>query len=155
MLIFRKLFSFNDVEFIPGFFYAQLKLPPLILDYDTTILWNNLVAFELSLPLEVEIVITSYINFLNVLIANPDDVRELRLKRILLNDVGSDEKIFKFFKEISTRSIQDASIYRKVRQEIEEHCRSKIRTLVSKLFTSILETHGLLLVYLLLLLLLF
>ena len=127
----------------------------MILDYNTTILWNNLVAFELSLPLEIEIVITSYINFLNALIANPDDVRELRSKHILLNDVGSDEEIFKFFKEISTCSIQDASIYRKVRQEIEEYCRSKIRTWVSKIFTNILETHGLLLVYLLLLLLLF
>ena len=90
-----------------------------------------------------------------IIIANPDDVRELRSKRILLNDVGNDEEIFKFFKEISTGSIQDASIYRKVRQEIEEHCRSKIRTGVSKIFTNILETHGLLLVYLLLLLLLF
>ena len=63
-----------------------------------------------------------------IIIANPDDVRELRSKRILLNDVGSDEEIFKFFKEISIGLIQDASIYRKVRQEIEEHCRSKIRT---------------------------
>ena len=105
----------------------------MILDYDTTILWNNLVAFELSLPLEIEIVITSYINFLNALIANPDDVRELRSKHILLNDVGSDEEIFKFFKEISIGLIQDASIYRKVRQEIEEYCRSKIRTWVSKI----------------------
>ena len=124
----RKLFSFNDVEFIPGFFYAQLKLPPLILTYDTTIVWKNLVAFELSTACETQIVITSYINFLNALIANLDDVKELRSKRILLNTAGSDEEMFKFFKEISTDSIQDDSIYRNVREDIEKHCRSKIRT---------------------------
>uniref|UniRef100_A0A7N2LBM0 Uncharacterized protein n=2 Tax=Quercus lobata TaxID=97700 RepID=A0A7N2LBM0_QUELO len=128
-----KSFSFNDVEFIPGFFYAQLKLPPLILNDGTTILWNNLVAFELSHPIEVNVVITSYINFLNALIASPDDVKELRSKHILLNDVGSDEEMFKFFKEISTCSIQDRSIYRKVRQDIEKHCRSKIRTWVAEI----------------------
>ncbi|XP_030963034.1 uncharacterized protein LOC115984205 isoform X2 [Quercus lobata] len=109
-------------------FYYKLKLPPLILTYDTTIVWKNLVAFELSTACETQIVITSYVNFLNALIANPDDVKELRSKRILLNAAGSDEEMFKFFKEICTDSIQDNSIYRNVREDIEKHCRSKIRT---------------------------
>uniref|UniRef100_A0A7N2LD77 Uncharacterized protein n=1 Tax=Quercus lobata TaxID=97700 RepID=A0A7N2LD77_QUELO len=103
-------------------FYYKLKLPPLILDYDRIILWNNLIAFELSAACEPEnIVITSYINFLKALIANPDDVKELRSKRILLNYVGNDEEMFEFFKEISTGSFQDSSNYGNIREDVEKH----------------------------------
>ena len=122
----RKSFSFNDVEFIPGIFYAQLKLPPLFLT--STILWNNLIAFELIPQSEKQIVITCYISFLNALIANPDDVKELRSKHILLNPGGSDEEVFKLFKDIATVEVHDSRIYRNVREDIEKHCRSKIRT---------------------------
>ena len=73
-----------------------------------------------------KIVFVSYISFLNALIANPDDVRELCSKRILLNFAGSDKEMFKFFKEIS-------SIYRNIREDIEKHCRSKIRTWVAEI----------------------
>ncbi|KAL0006812.1 hypothetical protein SO802_008314 [Lithocarpus litseifolius] len=124
----RKSFSIFDIEFIQGFFYSQLKLPPLVLGHASVILWNNLIAFELSPACKTNIVFVSYISFLNALIANPDDVKELRSKRILLNFAGSDEEMFKFFKEISTGSIQDSSIYRNIREDIEKHCRSKIRT---------------------------
>uniref|UniRef100_A0A7N2R2C1 Uncharacterized protein n=1 Tax=Quercus lobata TaxID=97700 RepID=A0A7N2R2C1_QUELO len=81
-----------------------------ILDYDRIILWNNLIAFELSAACEPEnVVITSYINFLKALIVNPDDVKELHLKHIVLNYVGNDEEMFEFFKEISTGSFQEVS----------------------------------------------
>ena len=124
----RKSFSVLDIEFIPGFFYSLLKLPPLILGPGSVMLWNNLIAFEWSPACKTDAVLTSYICFLNELIANPDDVKELRLKRILLNVARSDEEMFKFFKEIATVGIQEISIYRNVRTDIEKHCRSKIRT---------------------------
>ncbi|KAL0006810.1 hypothetical protein SO802_008312 [Lithocarpus litseifolius] len=92
-----------------------------------------MIAFELSPACETDIVIISYINFLNALIANPDDVKELRSKHILLNGVGSDEEVFKKFKEIATVRIHDASIYRNVRNDIEKHCRSKTRTWVAEI----------------------
>ena len=87
-----------------------------------------MIAFEWSPACKTDAVLTSYICFLNELIANPDDVKELRLKRILLNVARSDEEMFKFFKEIATVGIQEISIYRNVRTDIEKHCRSKIRT---------------------------
>ncbi|XP_030962886.1 putative UPF0481 protein At3g02645 isoform X1 [Quercus lobata] len=124
----RKSFSVLDIEFIPGFFYSLLKLPPLILSRGSVILWNNLIAFEWSPACKTDAILTSYICFMNALIANPDDVKELRSKRILLNVAGSDEEMFKFFKEIAPVGIQDVSIYKNVRHDIEKHCRSKIRT---------------------------
>ena len=37
------------------------------------------------------------INFLNSLIDNAEDVKELRSKRILIDDLGSDEEVLKMF----------------------------------------------------------
>ncbi|XP_075644122.1 putative UPF0481 protein At3g02645 isoform X3 [Castanea sativa] len=128
MLKFIKESSISFPEF-----YYKLKLPPLILSYDTAILWKNLVAFEMSPACEAQIVITSYINFLNALIANPDDVKELRSKHVLLSTASSDEDMFNCFKAISTGSIHDYRIYRNVREDIEKHCRSKIRTWVAEI----------------------
>ena len=122
----RISFSIFDIEFIPGFFYSQLKLPPLVLDHASVILWNNLIAFELSPACKTDIVFVAYFSFLNALIANTDDVKELRSKRIILNFAGSDEEMFKFFKEIYTGTIRGEGIYRYVREDIEKHCRSKI-----------------------------
>lgn len=129
----RKSFFFKDVEFIPGLFHAQLKLPPLFLTHSAVILWHNLIAFEMSPACETGFVIISYISFLNALIANPDDVKELRSKHILLNHAGSDEEVFQKFKQIATVGFQDVSIYRNVREDIEKHCRSKERTWVAEI----------------------
>nr|POF16752.1 upf0481 protein [Quercus suber] len=117
-----------------GFFYSQLKLPTLALGQLSVILWNNLIAFEWSPACNTEAVLTSYICFLSALIANPNDVKELRSKRILLNIGGSDEEVFKFFEELSTSSIEDPSIYRNIREEIEKHCRSKYFRNIYKYF---------------------
>ncbi|KAK7826714.1 upf0481 protein [Quercus suber] len=130
----RKSCSVLDIEFLPGFFYSQLKLPTLALGQLSVILWNNLIAFEWSPACNTEAVLTSYICFLSALIANPNDVKELRSKRILLNIGGSDEEVFKFFEELSTSSIEDPSIYRNIREEIEKHCRSKYFRNIYKYF---------------------
>ena len=110
-----------------AFSIHSLSFPTLALGQLSVILWNNLIAFEWSPACNTKAV-TSYICFLNALIANPDDVKELRSKRILLNFAGSDEEMFKFFKEIYTGTIRGEGIYRYVREDIEKHCRSKIRT---------------------------
>lgn len=46
--------------------------------------------------------VTSYISFLDSLIHNVDDVKELRTKHILLNSLDRDKKVFNLFKELAT-----------------------------------------------------
>ena len=71
--------------------------------------------------------VSSYISFMNSIIDNPEDVKELRSKRIILHTLSSDEEVFRMLKEISTTNWpQDFYIYQEVREVIEKHYNSKI-----------------------------
>ena len=135
----KKSLSLRDVEFKSGFFYGELKLPPLILHSNTIILYTNLVAFELGPPTIEDLVITSYMHFLNTLIDNPNDVKELRSKRILFNNLGSDEEVVQMFREFATYW-PNLLLYQSVTGDIEKHINSKIRTwiadIISKYFSN-------------------
>jgi hypothetical protein len=79
-----KSISLRDVDFRSGFFFTgELKLPPLILDIDSKVYYTNLIAFEMCTC--TDFTVTSYINFMNSLIANPEDVKALRSKHIILH----------------------------------------------------------------------
>ena len=66
--------------------------------------------------------VASYITFMNSLIGNPEDVKVLRSKHIILHTRRSDEEVFKMLKEISAINwVQDFSIYQGVREKIENH----------------------------------
>nr|XP_023918863.1 UPF0481 protein At3g47200-like isoform X2 [Quercus suber] len=129
-----KSISLRGTEFRSGFLYAELKLPPLFLDRAKIKVYSNLAAFEWCPPIMVrKLVITSYIGFLNTLIDGPDDVRELRSKRILLCKIVSDEEVVKMLREISIYGVQTVVFYDGVRKAIEKHYNSKIRTWVAEL----------------------
>ena len=71
---------------------------------------------------DIDATVTSYISFMNSLIANPEDVKALKSKRVILHGLSSDEEVFKMFKEISTTKYpHNRSIYQGVRQDIERH----------------------------------
>ena len=128
-----KSISLRDVRFKSGFINAELKLPPLILTPSKITLYNNLVALEFCPPSDKGLAIASYFFFLNTLIESVDDVKELRSKRILLNNLGSDEEVGKMLKEINSCGMQDFGIYQGVREDIEEHYNSKIKTWLAEI----------------------
>ena len=101
----------------------MLTLPSTYLYYQSQIFYTNLIAFELfSAPY------------------NAEDVKELRSKRILIDDLGSDEEVLKMFKEIATYSTENTEIYQVVRDGIEKHYESKMKTwmaeIIHKYFTN-------------------
>lgn len=123
--------SLRDVEFRLGFFTGELKLPPLILGSDSQVYYTNLIAFEMCATgtHHNDFTVSSYISFMNSIIDYPEDVKELRSKRIILHTLSSDEEVFRTLKEISTTNWpQDFFIYQEVREVIEKHYNSKIRT---------------------------
>ena len=78
--------------------------------------------------------VSSYISFMNSLIANPEDVKVLRSKRIILHSRSSDEEVFKMLKEISvTIYHHNLSIYQGVRQDIEKHYNNKIKIWIAEI----------------------
>ena len=115
-----KSISLRDVDFRSGFFFTgELKLPPLILDIDSKVYYTNLMAFELCTC--TDFTVTSYINFMNSLIANTEDVKALRSKHIILH-TSSDKEVLKMLKEISPTDLPpNWFIYKDVRQKIERN----------------------------------
>ena len=132
-----KSISLRDVEFRSGFFTGELILPPLFLTPDALVYYRNLIASEICDGKSSceGFIIASYISFMNSLIANPEDVKVLRSKRIILHTLNSDEEVFKMLKEISgTESrLKNLFIYQGVRQDIEKHYNSKKRIWIAEI----------------------
>jgi hypothetical protein len=126
-----KSISLQDVEFRSGFFTGELKLPPLILSSNSKVLYRNLIALEMCDDNDFSF--TSYISFMNSLIASPEDVKKLRSKHIILHTLSSDKEVFKMLKEISvTDWQQDLSIYQGIREGIEKHYKNKIKIWIAE-----------------------
>ncbi|KAK4406313.1 hypothetical protein Sango_0637800 [Sesamum angolense] len=75
--------SLKDVEFKSGFFCAQLKLSTWFVSLYTKIFFLNMIAFELSPNNFNNHMVTSYINLMKSLIESPEDVKELREKKVV------------------------------------------------------------------------
>ncbi|KAK9290308.1 hypothetical protein L1049_008475 [Liquidambar formosana] len=111
----------NDISFNPCCIYGYVKLPPISVDDSTKAKFLNLVAYEMSPDFENNMEVTSYICFLDSLIDQPDDVKNLRKKYILHNFLGSDEEVAKLFNEIATYLMPNPDIYRDVKLGIQKH----------------------------------
>ena len=82
----------------------------------------------------IDATVTSYISFMDSLTANPEDVKALQSKRIILHALSSDKEVFKMYKEISvTNYPQNLSMYQVVRQDIEKHCNSEIKIWIAEI----------------------
>lgn len=128
--------SLRDVEFKSGFLYGELRLSLLLIGHDAKVYYSNLMAFEMCprLSADLDFTVTSYIKFINSLVDTADDVKELRSKHVLLDELSSDEEVFKTLQEISTTCwLQDFDIYQRVGIEIEKHYNNKIKTWVAEI----------------------
>ncbi|RWR74670.1 upf0481 protein [Cinnamomum micranthum f. kanehirae] len=113
----------SDVKFKKGLTNSHLELPQLIVDESTKTRLLNLVAYEMSSDGLLDRTVTSYICFLNSLIYNTEDVKELRSENILLNRLGSNDEVVQLFKELAAHSSPDYSGYGDVIKGIDEHCK--------------------------------
>ncbi|KAJ7976657.1 hypothetical protein O6P43_006409 [Quillaja saponaria] len=124
---------FTNVEFVSYFLYAKLTLPPITIDDSTKSMLLNLIAYE-TCPDASDYVfsVTSYVCFMDSLIDNPEDVKELRSKGILLNCLGSDEQVAELFNEIANDLVPNPKAYNDVKMQIEKHYNSKFKIWVAE-----------------------
>ncbi|KAI3453777.1 hypothetical protein Pfo_010440 [Paulownia fortunei] len=101
-------YSIRDVKFNSGFFSGQLQLPAR--------------TYEMSPDADTEFEMLSCANFMKSLIESPEDVKELQEKGVF------DEQVVEEFKGIDTFGLDNLDIFKDVKWEIEEHCRSKAKT---------------------------
>ncbi|OIT37641.1 PREDICTED: UPF0481 protein At3g47200-like [Nicotiana attenuata] len=135
--------SFNcGAKFHSHCYYAELWLPPWYVSSVTKTALQNMIAYEIC-PNSVnhgDISVTSYISFMKALITSPQDVKELREKKIIVNYLGSDEEVIQVFRSVNTYGTRDQSSFDEINLKIKKHLHSRARTwfaeLVNTYFTS-------------------
>ncbi|KAG5252722.1 UPF0481 protein [Salix suchowensis] len=120
-----------DVKFKSSFFYGTVKLPTLTIDVLTMPLLFNLVAYEKSTALD-QLPVTSYICFMDSLIDDADDVKELRSNGIIANFLGSDQQVADLFNNMGSSLKPDTSAYNDVKREINKQCESTLKRWVAE-----------------------
>ncbi|XP_010247036.1 PREDICTED: UPF0481 protein At3g47200-like [Nelumbo nucifera] len=129
---FKKSTSFNldSVRFQKGPFYGELTLPPIIIDHSTKPLFLNLLAYERSFPLG-DSKVASYICFLDSLIDQADDVKELRSSGVLLNFLGSDHDAAELINHLA-KDLVDHNEFSHVTGELRRYTQYKWRVWVAE-----------------------
>ena len=93
----------------------------------------NLVAYEMCPDAPDDYVVTSFLCFLDDLIDHPDDVKELRSKKILYNSLGSDDQVAQIFNEIGDGVI-DFDFYKDVKDDIQKHYDKRMNTWIAQAY---------------------
>ncbi|XP_057802045.1 UPF0481 protein At3g47200-like [Salvia miltiorrhiza] len=125
--------SLMDVNFKSNFFYATLQLPVWVVSTDDKVILMNLIAYELSPNSRANGEVASYISFMKALMERPEDVKELREKRIFISTLGSDQEVFNIFKDINTHGFFNPMIFGAVEDKIQAHYNSNIKTWMAEL----------------------
>ncbi|KAI5560310.1 hypothetical protein BDE02_16G039000 [Populus trichocarpa] len=122
--------ALTDVKFKSSFFYGTLKLPSITIDESTRSMLFNLVAYETSAALN-PLWVTSYICFMDSLIDDADDVKELRSKGIIINFHGLDQQVADLFNHMGS-FLEPDTVYNDVKREINEQCESIVKKWVAQ-----------------------
>ncbi|KAF8413554.1 hypothetical protein HHK36_001545 [Tetracentron sinense] len=120
-------FHLHNVSYKSHLIHGELSLPPIAVDDSTKHKFLNLIAYETCPDAPEDYMITSYICFLDSVIDNGKDVKELRSKGILLNSLGSDQQVADLFNQLSTNLVPDPIVYGDVKGKIEKHYKNKYR----------------------------
>ncbi|KAL4607412.1 hypothetical protein ACB092_09G172100 [Castanea dentata] len=130
-----KIISFTQKEL--HFFGGTLRLPPITVDDSTGPKFFNLIAYEMCPDFDNDYGVTSYISFLDSLIDEAKDVKNIRRASILHNLLGSNEEVAHFFNVIGTNLVPNPDIYGKVRSQIKVYYNKKRMTWIAEF----LHTH--------------
>ncbi|KAF3653142.1 putative protein-like, partial [Capsicum annuum] len=115
---------------------GTLFLPKLTIDEWTMYLFHNLAAYEYICILQNRsqnrsFGISSYLNFMCMLINEEEDVKELRARRVIqINIAASDDQLIRFLREITTPNEFNPQEIRNVKRQISTYFSSKRFSLV-------------------------
>ncbi|XP_062165654.1 UPF0481 protein At3g47200-like [Alnus glutinosa] len=116
-----------------------LWLPPITVDDSTGPKFMNLIAYEWCPDFENDCGITSYVSFLDSLINEPGDVKDLKKAHVLRNVLGKDQEVAELFNEIGTDLVPNPETYKDVKIQIQAYCKNNISYILFKLKTWIAE----------------
>ncbi|GLT60182.1 hypothetical protein SLA2020_329610 [Shorea laevis] len=100
-------------------------MAPIFFHNTTTSLLLNLMAYELCPDYKEECEITSHLSFLDSLIADGEDVKELRDAGVLHHGFGSDIAVAELFNKISYVRVPNLKKDLDLRRDINDYCNSE------------------------------
>uniref|UniRef100_A0A5B7CB19 Uncharacterized protein n=1 Tax=Davidia involucrata TaxID=16924 RepID=A0A5B7CB19_DAVIN len=112
----------GDIHF-SFFLFGSLKIPPIIMDDATKTIFLNAIAHEAGT--ENESVFTSYVNFLDSLIDDAEDVKVMVSAGVLENYLGGDEEVANFFNKIGAVLRPEFDAYIGVKMKMRKYSASK------------------------------
>ncbi|XP_052176584.1 UPF0481 protein At3g47200-like [Diospyros lotus] len=118
-----KSCRFSDITFTSMHLYGTLKLPRITIHEGTKSLLLNLLAFE-NCDSSSNFGVSSYVWFMDTLIDQAEDVKELRSKGIILNLLGNDNEVAKLFNEISEHLLCNDRVFGTIRESLEKFDKS-------------------------------
>ncbi|KAL5055599.1 hypothetical protein RYX36_036281 [Vicia faba] len=124
----NKRCRLTEVSLSHGWLNGELMLPEIVLDDVTVSIFLNLLAYEMCPDFKNDYAIGTFLAFVNSLIRQPEDVRDLRSAGILRSNYGGDEELVKLFHFIATDVATNADIYSGVFGEINKHIANKWKT---------------------------
>ncbi|KAI4346913.1 hypothetical protein L6164_007776 [Bauhinia variegata] len=136
----QKNISLKNISFSSSLFYGKLNLPPLILNDTTVPILLNLAAYETCPDFINKFEISSYIKLLDLLIDEPEDVKELRSSGILHNSLGCDEDVVELFNTISSGLVHNPILYSGIKDKMEKHYRNKLRNIMAGAYYTYFKT---------------
>ncbi|XP_059428321.1 UPF0481 protein At3g47200-like [Corylus avellana] len=117
-----------------GFYPGYLWLPPIKVDDSTGPKFMNLIAYEMCLDFDNDFGITSYISFLDSLIDEVNDVKDMRKAHVLYNLLGSDQEVADLFNEIGTDLVPNIEAYEDVKLKIQSYYDNNWMTWMAQFF---------------------
>ncbi|XP_057779974.1 UPF0481 protein At3g47200-like [Salvia miltiorrhiza] len=126
--------SIRDIKFIPGAFQkAELQLPTRMVWSHALSTLSNVIAYEMSPGTASEFEVLSYANFMKALTESVEDAKELQEKGIFINRFQNQQQLVEELRGVDTFGMDNLEIFKEVKVEIEEHCKSKAKTWMADL----------------------
>lgn len=144
----NETLSLNNVSFVSKWFSGELTLPWFHVDELFFYIYLNMIAYEKCPDFHYNYDICSYLAFLDTLVDDANDLKELRLAGVCQNTLGSDEEVAKLLNSIgtelaskefcllSTGMMAYNEKYTRVRDEIKKHCNTKWKTWMAQVYNT-------------------
>ncbi|XP_047959460.1 UPF0481 protein At3g47200-like [Salvia hispanica] len=121
--------SIRDIKFIPGAFQkAELQLPRRVVWSHALSTLSNVIAYEMSPGTVSAFEVLSYANFMKALTESAEDAKELQEQGIFVNRFQNQQQLVDELRGVDTFGMDNSDIFKDVKVEIEEHCKSKAKT---------------------------
>ncbi|TMW88044.1 hypothetical protein EJD97_019098, partial [Solanum chilense] len=117
----------KDIHLKSSILSGKLLLPKLIINESTMTLFKNIVAYEYSYCFNNTFFkISSYLNFMSMLINGEEDVKELQARGVIqINLKFSDDQVINFMRDITKHHVYNPQAFKYVKRQISTYCKSK------------------------------